>query len=247
MAEKARLTLKSIPVLASFAGHVSMILFMVFLYTGSLHLVQMGLSDSAAFAWDGLLSLMFFMQHSGMIRKGFRTRLSNIILPAFHGALFAIVSGVMLTLVVVLWQSSAVSLYELRGFPRWLARGVFFGAIAGLGWGVSSLRSFDPFGRAPIRAHLRGKKHQHQPFVVRGPYLWVRHPLYFFLLLLIWSHPDMTADRLLFNLLWSVWVYVGTIFEEADLVSDFGAAYRDYQRRVPMLIPLRGPERMIRR
>ena len=226
---------------ATVTGGGSLILFTVFLFAGSLHMVQMGLSESAAFAWDGLLSLLFFFQHSGMLRKPFRSHLSRIVSPPYHEALFAMVSGIMLIALVVLWQSSTVSLYELQGFPRRLVRGFFFLAMAGFAWGGISLRLFDPFGRTPILAHLRGEPLPPQPFVVRGPYRWVRHPLYFFTLLLIWSCPDMRADRLLFNLLWSVWIVAGTILEEADLLSDFGEAYRAYQHRVPMLIPWRRP------
>lgn len=239
MAKMASFTPSLIVIAATTTGRVSMILFMVFLFMGSLDIVHMGLSASAAFAWDGMLSLLFFVQHSGMIRKRFRSRLSDIIPPHYHGALFAIVSGMMLILLVVLWQSSNVPLYELRGFPRRLARGVLVPAMAGLAWGVLSLGSFDPFGLTPIRAHLRGEPLRPQPFVVRGPYQWVRHPLYFFTLLLIWSCPDMTADRLLFNLIWSVWIFAGTILEEADLLSDFGEAYQEYQHKVPMLFPWR--------
>jgi protein-S-isoprenylcysteine O-methyltransferase Ste14 len=44
-------------------------------------------------------------------------------------------------------------------------------------------------------------------------------------------------DRLLYNVLWSIWVVIGTFLEERDLVVDFGEPYRDYQRKVPMLIP----------
>ena len=77
------------------------------------------------------------------------------------------------------------------------------------------------------------------PFVVRGPYRWVRHPFYFFSLLLIWSCPDLSLDRLLHNILWSTWIVVGSVLEERDLVADFGEPYRDYQRKVPMLIPWR--------
>ena len=241
MVERASLTPSQILIAATIIGRVSMILFMGFLFMGSLRIFDMGLSASAALAWDGMLSLLFFVQHSGMIRKNFRARIANIIFPHYHGAVFAIVSGMMLISLVVLWQSSNVPLYELRGLLRWLARGIFFLAIAGLAWGVLSLRSFDPFGRTAIRAHLRGEQLSPQPFVVRGPYLWVRHPLYFFMLLLIWSCPDMTADRLLFNCLWSVWIYAGTILEEADLLSDFGEAYREYQQRAPMLIPWKRP------
>jgi methanethiol S-methyltransferase len=239
MHESTGLPFKRMILAATVTGGASMILFTVFLFAGSLHLVQMGLSERAAFAWDGLLSLLFFVQHSGMLRKQFRSHLSKIVSPPYHGALFAIVSGMMLISLIVLWQSSTVSLYELRGFPRGLVRGTFFLAMMGFAWGGISLRAFDPFGRTPIMAHLRGEQLRPQPFVVRGPYRWVRHPLYFFTLLLIWSCPDMTADRLLFNCLWSVWIFAGTILEEADLSSDFGEAYRAYQHRVPMLIPRR--------
>ena len=66
-------------------------------------------------------------------------------------------------------------------------------------------------------------------------------PPYFSVLILIWTSPEVTADRLLFNVLWTAWMVVATILEEKDLVADFGDVYRDYQRMVPMLIPWRGP------
>ena len=72
----------------------------------------------------------------------------------------------------------------------------------------------------------------------------MRHPLYFAILVLIWSNPDVTADRLLFNILWSAWICVGARLEEADLARDFGDAYEGYRRKVPILIPWRGPVRL---
>jgi protein-S-isoprenylcysteine O-methyltransferase Ste14 len=113
-------------------------------------------------------------------------------------------------------------------------------AIALFAWGAIALRGFDFFGLAPIQAWLRGTAEKPPIFVVRGPYRWVRHPFYLSVLVLIWSCPDLTTDRLLFNLLWTAWVILGTTFEEADLQSDFGEPYSDYRRRVPMLIPWRG-------
>jgi len=76
--------------------------------------------------------------------------------------------------------------------------------------------------------------------MVRGPYRWVWHPLYLCVLVLIWASLELTADRLLFNVLWTAWMVVGAILEERDLLADFGEVYRDYQRKVPMLIPWRG-------
>ncbi len=47
----------------------------------------------------------------------------------------------------------------------------------------------------------------------------------------------VSIDRLLFNILWTVWIVVATLLEERDLVDDFGEGYLDYQRKVPMLFP----------
>jgi protein-S-isoprenylcysteine O-methyltransferase Ste14 len=77
--------------------------------------------------------------------------------------------------------------------------------------------------------------------MMRGAYRWVRHPLYFFSLVMIWSFPDLTADRILFNVSWTAWIVVGTYLEERDLAREFGDAYRDYQRRVPMWVPRGAP------
>jgi protein-S-isoprenylcysteine O-methyltransferase Ste14 len=54
---------------------------------------------------------------------------------------------------------------------------------------------------------------------------------------MIWASPDVTADRLLFNILWSIWMVVATRLEERDLAAEFGEGYRRYQRSVPMLLP----------
>jgi protein-S-isoprenylcysteine O-methyltransferase Ste14 len=54
---------------------------------------------------------------------------------------------------------------------------------------------------------------------------------------MIWSAPDLTSDRLLFNVIWSAYVLAGLRLEERDLIALHGQAYRDYRARVPMLLP----------
>ena len=67
----------------------------------------------------------------------------------------------------------------------------------------------------------------------------LRHWIHFFLLILIWVFPIYTIDRLLFNLLWTSWIILGSILEEKDLKEQFGNSYTEYQKKVPMLIPNR--------
>jgi methanethiol S-methyltransferase len=192
-------------------------------------------------AWDALLSFTFFLQHSGMVRRRFRARLSVAIPPPYHRACYSIASGVALVVVVLLWQPSTIRLITLEGAYLWAARGAALLAIWVFIWGAVAVRDLDFFGLASIRAHLRHSPAGEPVFVVRGPYRWMRHPWYFAVIVLIWSFPEWTADRLLFNVLWTGWICVGARLEEADLTAEFGDAYTEYRRKVPMLIPWRGP------
>jgi methanethiol S-methyltransferase len=240
MMERARLIGSFVISSACLVIGVWLSLFYLFLFIGPLHLVQLNLSEGTILAWDGLLSIAFFVAHSGMIRR-FRAGAYSFIPVYYRGALFAILSGVLLTTLAVLWQPSTVLLYQVQGFPRWIARGFFFLGIAGMTWTMFVMGLPLLFGLTALKDHLDGRLPQPCQFMVRGPYLWVRHPVYLAHILMIWSFPDLTADRLLFNVLWTMWICVGAVFEERDLISDFGQAYRDYQHEVPMLIPWRVP------
>ena len=226
-------------ILTYLVGAVSMLVWMVFLFHGSLNIINLGLGEIAGLSLNASLSFAFFIQHSMMIRRSFRSWLAKFIRAEYHGALFTIASGVVLLVLVVFWQKSNYILATPPGVIRLLMHAVFVLSILGSYWGVSALGSFDAFGLSPIWNNLRGKEPPPMPFIVRGPYRWVRHPLYFFCLLFIWSCPDLGLDRLLYNVLWSTWIIVGSVLEERDLLADFGESYRDYQRRVPMLIPWR--------
>jgi protein-S-isoprenylcysteine O-methyltransferase Ste14 len=225
---------------AVLAGRLSLLAFVLFIFAGPFHLVEIKLQPPGWLAWDALLSFLFFIQHSGMIRRSFRAWMAKRIPDCYYGAVFTLASSLALVLVVLFWQSSGSPLIALRGPLRWLARGAFFAAAAGIGWGFWSLKGFDPYGIGPIKARLSGTPLQPQPLAIRGPYLWVRHPLYFFVLLLLWSCPDQTADRLFFDVLWTGWIFAGAVFEEKDLLTEFGDGYREYQKSVPMLIPWKG-------
>jgi hypothetical protein len=225
--------------LAYVLGGSSLVMFGAFCYAGSLHLVELGFNESGILFFDCFLSLAFFLQHSGMIRKPFRRFLSRFIPEAYVSAFYAISSGIVLFAVVIFWQESSSTVATAKGALRLLLRAIFAASIVGFYYGTKVLGFFDPYGIRAIKYHLRGKKPKEMPLTISGPYRFVRHPLYFFVLLMIWSNPYLTLDRLLFNVLWTAWIYIGAFLEERDLVANFGEAYREYKRKVPMLIPWR--------
>lgn len=228
-------------VLAVLLGWASMLAFLIFLLVGPLSLLDLGLGRRGLLWLDAGLSLVFFIQHSTMIRKSFREWITRLIPEEYVGSLYTVASGIALLAVVVFWQESDVTIASARGAVRWLLRAVPLACVAGFVWGVRSLRFFDPFGTRPILNRLRGKQPRSVPLVAAGPYRWVRHPLYLFIALMIWSYPDLTADRLLFNVLWTAWIVIAALLEERDLAAEFGDSYRQYQGIVPMLIPYRVP------
>jgi methanethiol S-methyltransferase len=71
-----------------------------------------------------------------------------------------------------------------------------------------------------------------------GLYRWVRHPLYTLSLVFIWLTPIMTWNILAFNIGVTIYTTIGAaVFEERKLLSEFGEAYRVYQKKTPMLVP----------
>lgn len=227
----------SLLMVTTMIGSFSLLLFGFFLFGHSFTIIEFGYSRIGFHVWDALLCLLFFVQHSTMIRKGFRNRLTAVVPHHYQGALFTAASSAALIILVLFWQSSNQTLISLRGESRWVAHGIFFASLIGMVWGMRALRSFDMFGVQPILSHIRASHVVTTPLTIRGPYRWVRHPLYFFILVMIWSCPDVTIDRLLFNILFTAWIVLGTLLEERDLVAEFGETYLNYQSKVPMLIP----------
>lgn len=222
--------------IACLLGGGSLVLFGHFLFFGSFRLVDFSFGQVETLLFDAGLSLLFFLQHSGMVRRKFHCWLARFIPEDSFAAVYAIASGVVLLAVVLLWQEGAPLVAAPPGIIRWSLRILFALAVVGFLWCGLSLKYFDPFGIGPFLGRKTVNPEQ-VSLTINGPYRLVRHPLYLLSIVMIWSSPDLTSDRLLFNLLWTGWIIVGAFWEERDLVEQFGDCYREYQRRVPMLVP----------
>ncbi len=66
----------------------------------------------------------------------------------------------------------------------------------------------------------------------------IRHPWYAGLILLLWAR-DLDIAGLVVSSVLTVYILVGTLLEERKLVHEFGDAYRSYQRRVSMFVPVK--------
>lgn len=222
---------------ANLFGGISLLFFGWFLFFGPFGIIHFSFDTFPLLVWNSALGLLFFIQHSLMIRKSFRKTVLDKFPTHFHGWVYTMASALVIFILVIFWQQADQIIWQASGWWRLFLRAVFISGSAGIMWSVLSLQHFDAFGTGMIRAHVRQVKTDSSPLASKGPYRFVRHPIYFFILLMLWSYPDTTLDRLLFNTLFSIWMIAATFWEERDLKDAFGEAYRDYQKRVPMLIP----------
>jgi len=71
-----------------------------------------------------------------------------------------------------------------------------------------------------------------------------RHPWYLATMLLIWGR-QMDVSTIIINLILTSYLIVGTYLEEKKLVREFGENYRNYQKKVSMLIPYKWLKKLI--
>lgn len=185
----------------------------------------------------GLLTL-FALQHSGMARRGWKERLTRLLPAPIERSTYVLVSSLTLALLFWQWRPLGGVVWNVtHPAGRLLLLGLF-----AFGWGlvlVSTflINHFDLFGLRQVWLELRGTPYTRLRFGTPGPYRLVRHPLYVGWFFAFWMTPTMTAAHLVFAIATAGYILVAIQLEEQDLVREHGAAYEEYRRSVPMLIP----------
>ena len=73
--------------------------------------------------------------------------------------------------------------------------------------------------------------------VTDGFYCHIRNPLFFFSAVFLWLSPLMTENLLAFNIMATIYFYLGAWHEERSLKEEFGEEYEEYRNAVPMFLP----------
>jgi len=189
---------------------------------------------------DAALLALFALQHSVMARPAFKRWWTRFVPAQAERSTFVLASS--LALIVLFWQWRPLPMLVWH-VDAPLVRGALW-ALSAVGWllvltSTFLINHFDLFGLRQSWRHARGHgPAPSDPFVTRAFYRIVRHPIMLGFLVAFWATPTMSAGHLLFALMTTGYIlFAVKLLEERDLLAQFGDTYRDYQRRVPMLLP----------
>lgn len=186
------------------------ILFFVWLLYGAIH---------------SLMASSFFKDSmSSFLGKNFR----------FYRLIYNIIAFVSLIPVLILQFSvEKIQLWQVSDYEQVIGKficvwGVIFIATALQGYDLSEFSGFD-----------LAKNNKPQELKTDGLLKYMRHPIYFGILLLVWGLfiTDASTRNLSGAIAVTIYLLVGIYFEEKKLVQTYGEAYQKYQKQVAMLIP----------
>jgi protein-S-isoprenylcysteine O-methyltransferase Ste14 len=174
---------------------------------------------------DAALITIFACHHSLFARERMKEMLSRLVPAPLLRSFYVWIASLLLMLVCLLWQPIGGELYAATGL---LAIALAIVQLVGLWITSRSVARIDPLELAGIRPAARTQG----GLQVTGPYRWVRHPLYLGWVLMVFGAAHMTADRLAFAAITTLYLVVAIPWEERSLRRALGGEYARYMRAV---------------
>ena len=191
-------------------------------------------SPIVALALDVGLFGVFATHHSLMARSGAKRWLARYIPPEIERATYVWVASVLLIGTCLLWRDLPGTVYTLTGWARGIGIASQAAGLLVIAMAVSVL---DPLELAGVRQLLLSRRAANvgdgpNPLRIRGPYRWLRHPIYFGWVLAVFGAPDMSTTRLAFAGISTAYVVIAVPWEERSMAETFGDAYQRYTQQV---------------
>jgi protein-S-isoprenylcysteine O-methyltransferase Ste14 len=188
---------------------------------------------------DAILLGIFAVQHSVMARPAFKRWWTRFVPEAVERSTYVLLAS--LALILLFWQ------WRPLGGTVWLVENPIGRAVL---WALFALGfldvlvctflidHFELFGLRQVYNNLKRTPMPPVKFVEPFLYKFVRHPMMIGFFFAFWATPHMTVTHLVFAIATTAYILVALQLEEHDLAASIGEPYRDYRRRVHMLLPI---------
>ena len=182
---------------------------------------------------------IFALVHSLLADPAFKSWARDIIGPAFD--LWQRLAYNLLALIMILPFFLILALLPGRILYQIPETWIYLVAGGQLVLTTAMLITLHQTGAASFlglsRIGNKGKTGDGSGLVTTGFYSLTRNPLFLFADLILWLTPIMTESLLAFNILATIYFYIGARHEERSLKAEYGKAYEEYKSRVPMFLP----------
>ena len=191
-----------------------------------------------------ILWIVWCAIHSGMISvtatEFFKRRLVRYY--RFYRLLFNLVAVATIMPVILYAQSiEGPVLFRWEGFL--IVFQVLLLALAGLLF-LTGAKHYDLLQFLGFRQIMTGASHgaltESGQLNTSGILGVTRHPWYLATVMFIWAdYRSFTTSTLVTNVVLTIYLVVGTILEERKLLMEIGEEYREYQKKVSMIVPFK--------
>ncbi len=196
--------------------------------THSLHLTLLALSWAVYGALHSVLA-------GSALKRALQTRFP--LHYRYYRLTYNLLAAILL--IAPLWLLKSYSGTLLWHWPTalgWVANSAAGLAVLGFAWSLRYYDNGEFLGTRQLRGTAAGPYDQ-APLKLSPLHRWVRHPWYFFGLVILWTR-EMNAALLVTAITLTLYLVIGSRLEESKLIATYGNAYRDYRNKVPGLLPL---------
>ena len=183
--------------------------------------------------------MAYFLLHSLMASITFKQWLAKKwpAVMTYYRLIFnavAIILSIPLAIIMFLYPGEI--LWQWQGLGFYITSAIALLALIGF---IVSLHYYDLsefWGLRQLKEN-NSSVHDQESFHISPFHRYVRHPWYFFAIVLIWTR-DVSSVQFLVYVLVTAYFFFGSRLEERKLIAYHGDVYKKYQHKVAGIIPL---------
>jgi protein-S-isoprenylcysteine O-methyltransferase Ste14 len=193
-----------------------------------------------------VLISIFCISHSilasNKVKKVFQNRFGHLI--AFYRFGYNILSVITFIIIYKMLPDIDVIIYDLPAPFDLIILSLQLSSLLGFVWSAKYFSAGEFAGWSQLKRSKNGNYNlddldEKSELKIEGPYKYSRHPIYFFSIMFLLMRPAMGLTYFIIVIIFVVYFYIGSVFEEKRLVEKFGDDYVNYQKSVPRILPIK--------